>query len=339
MFLDRKLCIDLGSDTIKIYDNKTDMYDVEKDIAAVYKRTNIIAVGNEAYEMLDMVPKSIKLNVPITSGRISDVMHVESLLHYILFSKLRILSLTADLYFSVPPDMTEIERRAYASISKRGKLKNCDIYLIEKPYADAAGMDVDITRTRGSMILNIGDMNADLAVIADKRIILNRSLPLAGRRINEAIISSVRNKNRLSVSYKTADDLKQQLATLEPNALPGGVMASGVDTGSGLPRDGYVSSGAVCGALRSIADELVVEIKSFLERTPPQILDYVLADGISLAGGTSKIPGLADYLSEALNCPIKVSPKHERTTLVGLRKICSDANYASFIKPASGKGK
>ena len=152
--------IDLGTSTVKIYDLKKDTITKEKNMIAIRNREQVIAVGNYAYEMHERTPSNIEVITPMSNGRIANVLMVEAVLHTLLHRCTRHMGYRPELYFSVPCDMTEIERRSYYTIAHKGALKSCRMYLVDKPIADALALGIPINRTKGSMIVNI-DMQSE----------------------------------------------------------------------------------------------------------------------------------------------------------------------------------
>lgn len=330
MLFNRDFGIDLGSDTIKIYDRKNDSFSEDKNFIAVRRNEGVIAVGQNAYEMLEMTPKNVTVTVPMSSGRISDVVLAEAIIEESLYSGERFLSHRSSLYFSVPTDMTEIERRAYASVSKRGRLKNSRVYLVEKAIADAVSFGISVPETKGSMIVNIGCFNTEMAVIADSRIILNKMVPFAGRSITENIIADIRRKNKLALSRRTATELKKKLSGFGSVKVQG-MTVYGSDTDSGLPRDGYVTSATVNRAVSSSLGSLAAEINEFIQRIPPQVLSKIKDEGINLCGGTSRIAGIDRFISESSGIKVNLSPAFESSVILGLKELINnkkDHEYA-----------
>ena len=142
-----------------------------------------------------------------------------------------------ELYFSVPCDMTEIERRSYYTIAHKGALKNCRMYLVDKPIADALALGIPINRTKGSMIVNIGAQSTEISVIANARVIFSRIIPVGGKQFNESICNLNRRKNNFQIGSKTAKRVKIALADLGTDKKEARKVR-GVDGASGLPMEG-----------------------------------------------------------------------------------------------------
>jgi rod shape-determining protein MreB len=330
MFYKQEFGIDLGTDTIKIYDKKTDTITVEKNMIAVKNKNTVLGAGNAAYEMLNRAPSDTQVLTPVSGGRINDIRYTEALIHLLLFGQKHYIGHNPSIYFAVPTDMTEIERRAYASIARRGRLKNCTIYLVEKPILDALALGLPVKKAKGSMMINIGAVSTELSAIADSNVILSRSVPIGGNSINDGIVAAVRKKNMLNISVKSAEMLKVNLAgTKDPEK---GMSIFGIDADSGLPRSGYITRATVDGAVKTQVENIVAGLHVFLERIPPQVRSTISSEGIHLTGGSSYISGLAGLLSEKLGYPVHLSSQYQFCTINGLKEVIlySGANKLAY---------
>ena len=256
----------------------------------------------------------------MTNGRISDVMLVEAVLHTLLGRLDSSMGYRPTLYFSVPMDMTELEKRAYYSIAHRGKLKKCRVFLVEKPIADAISLGIPIQRTKGSLIVNIGAQSTEVSAIADGRVIVSRNISLGGKDFNTAVAAAVRRKNSFQISLRTAKRLKIALTDLSGEKQEGR-KAMGVDTATGLPRDGNVSCYTVTAAVQGMLEQIAAEIRKFLERTPPQVRSSIMKEGIYLTGGSTKLAGLEEFFADRLGCRVQISGYYDLCTICGLKEL------------------
>ena len=320
MLFQRTYGIDLGTSSVKIYDYRKDSIAKEKNMIAIRNKDTVFAVGNAAYEMFEKNPMNIDVITPMSNGRISDVILVEAILQNLLESFPSLPGYRPTLYFTVPAGTTEIEKRAYYSVAHRGKLRKCRVYLVEKPIADALALGIPLRKTKGSMIVNIGAESTELSVIADSRVIISKMVPLGGKQFNTAILASVRRKNSFQISHKTAKRLKLALTNLK-GGQPEGRKVMGMDASTGLPRDGIVTSHTVTRAVVEELENIAVEMKKFLERTPPQVRANILKEGIYLSGGSTRMPGIDSYFAEALGCPVQLSQYYDLCTVCGLKEL------------------
>ncbi len=319
MFYKQEFGIDLGTDTIKIYDKKTDTVTVEKNLIAVRNGNTVLGAGNDAFEMLGRTATDTTVMTPVSDGRIRDIRFTEAILHILLFNQKHYIGHRPSIYFAAPTDMTEIERRAYASIARRGKLRGCAVYLVEKPILDALALGISIKKAKGSMMINIGASSAYLSAIAESNVILGKSFPIGGRSFDDAITTAVKKRNKLNISPKGAEKIKMDLLGTENSN--NGITIEGTDADTGLPRSGYVTRSTAAGAARGVIDEMISEFKSFLERIPPQVRTTVSIEGIYLTGGGSRIVGLAQMLSDGLGYSVKASSQKRLCTINGLKEV------------------
>lgn len=320
MLLHNTYGVDLGTSTVKIYNQSRNAITKEKNMIAIKDRKTVLAVGNEAYEMFEKTPENISVDCPMAFGRIADVGKLEAVLHTLLQRSGRSFGWHPAVYFAVPTDMTEIEKRAYYTMTHKGRLKKCRVFLVDKPIADAIALGVPLNKTKGSLLVNIGAQSTEISVIADARVIISKIVPLGGRQFNEAICENIRKKNNFIVGTKTAKRLKLALNDiLEPRKE--GRKVFGMDTVSGLPRECVVSTDTVREAVEQCISGICDEIQQFLERTPPQIHRSILKEGIYLTGGSTRIPNIEKYLSHRLDCPVTLSQHYELCTICGLQEL------------------
>ena len=315
--------VDLGTSSVKIYSQNTGKTLIEKNLIAVKNTRQVLAVGNDAFEMYEKAPDNISVDMPVKSGRIADVAEVEFVLHTLLRRVDKHLGYAPAIYFSAPVVMSEIERRAYYAISHAGDLRNPRVYLVDRPICDAISIGVPISRTKGTMIVGLGGMNTEISVIANEQVIISKDIPIGGQQINEAIMNDVRRLENLLIGRRTARRLKAVLATLEPEGRDARKVY-GMNTLTGRPREAVISQSLVSEAVEGRIRALALEIRTFLDRTPPQIRKAVIGEGIYLTGGTARIPGLQRYLEDIIGCEVRISPYYEMCTINGLKELIGD---------------
>ena len=179
MLLRKTYGIDLGSSSIKVYSFFKNKSYMEKNMLAS-KGRRIIAVGNEAYDMFEKAPADIVVNSPMAFGMIANL-ELQEIALYSMMKKIdRFLGIGSDMFFSVPLDMTAIEKRAYYHVANGHWLRQNRVYMVEAPIADAIAMGVDLNKNAGSMIVNIGAQSTQFSVITDGKIIIARKIPIGG---------------------------------------------------------------------------------------------------------------------------------------------------------------
>lgn len=323
--------IDLGTSQIKIYNQKRETTLIEKNMVAIRHKNQLLAIGDEAFEMFEKNPSSIEVSGSVREGALSDIDKVEVLLHLLLEKSEPHIGMAPNLYFSAPTNRSSLEERAYYAISNAGRLKNPKVYLVDRAICDSIALGIPLSRTEGSMIVNIGAQNTDVSVIAHEQVIISKSIPVGGQQMNSMICDNIRRRENVLVGRRTARRLKAVLATFE-DKMPEARKVIGLDTLSGLPHECVVTADIVNEAIGSQMQLIADEINAFLERTPPQIVQSILAEGIYLTGGTTRIPDIEKYFSRACHTRINLSSYYDRCTIRGLEELITHKPLHKWAK-------
>lgn len=326
--------IDLGSSTIKVYSSTKNKSYMTKNLIA-HRGREIIAVGNEAYEMFEKTPASVQVEMPMTFGMIANAELEEISLYQMLRQIDPKSHRGGEVFFSVPMDTTAIEKNAYYRCVNGKWLRNNKVFLVEEPIADAIALGIPLEKNKGSMIVNLGAQSTSFSVIAEGKVIISRKVPIGGRQMNEAICNEIRKHYNLSIGTRTAKRLKTAIGRMHSDQ-PAARKIVGIDSLSGLPREEAISSEVVGEGLEDCLREIGREMKSFLERTPPQIAARIAYKGIYLTGGSSRIPDIQTYLEEATGYTYKLSGLYELSIIKGLERIIREPElrkWAAQLKP------
>ncbi len=320
MFNKNVFGVDLGGRRIIKKSLRKNRLMIEHDMIAIKDGTQVIAVGNDAFEMYEKNPPGIRVDRPMSDGRIADVDEVEMMLRLLLRKTDRHIGSNPVIYFSAPLNMSELEKKAYYAVSHTGTVRNPKVFLVDRPICDALSCGIPISKTKGSMILNIGAQSTEVSVIAGGQVIVSDSIRLGGQQLNESVCNEIRRSRNLLIGKRTARRLKSVLASFERRE--GEVRKiTGVDTLSGLPREDEVSSDLISLAVEAELHKGAEAMRTFLERTPPQIAKCITDEGIYLTGGTARIPGIERYLSRVIGCRINLSSDYEFSTVRGLEEL------------------
>ncbi len=312
--------VDLGTSAVKIYSLRKNRILVEKNMIGIRNRSQVISVGDDAFEMYEKNPPNISVDRPIVNGKIADVDEVEMMLRLLLRRTDRHVSAKPVLYFSVPVNMSELEKRAYYAISYNSYLQKPKVYLVEQPICDAIALGIPISKTKGSMILSIGAQSTKMSIIASGQVMISNTIDVGGQTLNRAICEEVRKSKNLLIGNRTARRLKAVLARMD-SSRDEARRVFGVDTLSVLPREEIVTAEIINRAVEAEIRRCGETVRTFLERTPPQIAAYIKQEGIFLDGGTTRIPGMDRFLSGIIGCAIRQSSDYELSTVKGLEEI------------------
>lgn len=333
MTFDRAFGVDLGTGSVRIYDQKNNHILKEFNVAALRDGSTVISVGDEAFELTGRTPVNIEIIHPMSNGHVQNARMMEAVLHTLLGRCGGFAGLHPAVFFSVPVNITAIERRTYTTVTKKGRFRNASVFLVEKPVADALALGIPILNTDGAVMINIGEQSTEVSVIADRRVIITQSIPIGGMQFTSEIEESIRRRNSFIVSENTARRLKMTLCRLDRDPDEG-CKVVGIDLDSGLPRDGIVSSANVISSVKRKMEVICTDILKLMERFPPHIREIAMTEGIYVTGGSARIPGMSFYLSQKLGCPVSVSGLYELSTVSGLKTIMTHRELTHWAVPS-----
>ena len=319
----RRICgIDLGTDTIKIWDKNEKLYVCEKNMIAIRNDVNVIAVGQKAFEIYEKAPANVDAGSPMQHGSIADVRNLEIVLILLLKRYSGFFAKHPDIIITVPAGSSELERMAYYQLLT-GNLKCKRVALIENGLADAAGIGMPLLHPMGNMVVNIGASTTDISVVSEGKIIVGKRLNIGGNLLDEEIVSIVRRRHDLNIGHKTAEILKNYLAYVI-QGVPRQMKAYGIHAVTGLPVSAIITSSDVNDAISSSLTEIAESVKAILELTPPQLASDIHKNGVYLTGGVSQIPNLSEYMRRHLEVMTYHVPDPVSSGVRGLVRIMND---------------
>lgn len=329
--------IDFGTSTIKIYKKGQGIILDERNMIAIADRKNVIASGNEAYDMYEKAPSNILVTYPVRNGVIADVANMLALLNQFMYQ----ISGgkkpgAADYIVATPTDITEVERRSFYDLIASSNLKVGHIKIVEKPIADAVGAGLDVMTAKGVMIVDIGADTTEISILSLGGIVLSKLIPIGGNKLDESIKSMVKRKYNLYIGDKTAENIKKKLAYAFPS-VEASVKVYGRDVVSGLPVEMEVDSQSVYEAISEYLYSIIDAIRIILERTPPEISSDIIDSGIYITGGSAKIFALDELLHKETDLKINICPDATNTVVIGLGKIMENHKLASLASDLKSK--
>ncbi len=318
--------IDLGTSNILVYLKGHGIVINEPSVVAVNIKTNqILAVGIKAKDMLGRTPGHIRAIRPLVDGVISDFEVTEEMLSYFInkADKMSPKLARPRVLVGVPSGTTNVESRAvYDAARSAGARK---VFLIEEPMAAAIGIRLPIKEPVGSMIIDMGGGTTNIAVISLGGIVKSKNLKIAGDRLNNDIITYMRDEFKILIGERTAEMVKIAIGSV----VGGEYMETevrGRDILTGLPREVVVTDSDIREALSISIRELIDGVKDVLETTPPEILSDVMHGGITLSGGGALINGLDRLLQSSLKIPIYVVDDPLSAVARGTGVVLDDIN-------------
>ena len=313
------IAIDLGTSRFKVYLDGKGIVLSEPSILAVDNVTDeVIAMGTEAYDMLGRTSERITVSRPLNNGVISDFSMAELLISHYLKQVSGSRMFMPRVVVSVPCGITEVEKRAVVdAITAAGVRKVC---LIEEPVAAAIGAGVDIAEPHGTMIVDIGEGAADMAVISLNGIAIANSTHIAGANFNDAIVKYVRKKFNLLIGDRMAEEAKIAIGCAYPRKKLETFLLKGRHAMTGLPETVVMNSDEMIEALIEPAISIVRTVQETLEETPPELLADIFTDGIYLTGGSASLYGFSTLLSKKTKIPVVTFDNPENCVVLGAGK-------------------
>lgn len=299
--------IDLGTANVLIHVKGKGIVLNEPSVVAIDKNTNkVLAVGEEARQMVGRTPANIIAIRPMKDGVIADFDVTEAMLsHFInklgvkgFLSKPRIL-------ICCPTNITSVEQKAIRQAAEKSGGKK--IYLEEEPKVAAIGAGMDIFQPSGNMVVDIGGGTTDVAVLSMGDIVTSRSITVAGDTFDNDITQYIKYHYKLLIGERTAENIKFSVGTVSPGSRKEQIDIRGRDMVSGLPRTVTIHSDEIAIALKESIYMIVHAAKNVLEKTPPELSADIIDRGVFLTGGGALLHGIDQLLADELKVPVFIS--------------------------------
>ena len=303
----KKIGIDLGTCNSLVFIPKKGVVLQEPSVVAVFLTENkVLAVGNEAKEMIGRTPDAIKVFRPLKSGVIADYRITQVMLkHYIDVTLGRFRLFKPELMISVPAGITSTEKRAVIEAGLAAGARHA--FVAKEPILAAIGAGVPINSSSGHMIVDIGGGTSEVAVISLGGIVSCSSVRVAGDKIDEAISDYIRKKYNLAIGDQTAEEIKIKIGTALPDREKKYLEIRGRDLISGLPHNIKISSHEVCEAITNVLNEIIQVIKIVLRDTPPELSADIMDKGMIVSGGGALLKNIDRLISQRTGVPCFVA--------------------------------
>ena len=303
----KRIGIDLGTTYTLVHLPKRGIVINEPSVVAISMTDKkILAVGNEAKDMLGRTPDNIIALKPLKDGVIADYRATEAMLRYFINKSLGGIRLfRPEVMVAVPAGISSTERRAVIDATIAAGAKAA--YIIKEPVAAAIGADIPIGSASGHMIIDIGGGTAEMAVISLGGIVASTSVRVGGNRFDNAIIDYIRRKYNLAIGERTAEEIKINIgsALYLENKLT--MEIRGRDIISGLPRSIMVTSNDVTESIQNELEAIINAVKKVLHDTPPELSSDIMDKGMVLSGGSSLLRNIDQLLSRTTGVPAYVA--------------------------------
>lgn len=306
MWFKKKVGIDLGTANTLVYVAGKGVALNEPTVVAYSKEDRqVLAVGEEAREMIGRTPNSIIAARPMKEGVIADYTTTSAMITYFLRKALKGRVLWPEVMISIPGGSSQVEKRAVVAACKQAGAS--DVYLVEEPLAAAIGARIPISQPSGHMIVNIGGGTAEIGILSLGQLVVFKTVRVAGTKIDEAILNHMRRKHGLHIGERTAELIKMQIANAhipnDANYREKIMEVRGRDSQSGLPKIMEIGEITINEALQKPLKQIVDGVKEVLSESPPELAADIVDKGIVLSGGTSQLGNLDKYITYYTGVP------------------------------------
>ena len=319
MFAMNDIGIDLGTASVLVYVKGKGIVLCEPAVVAVDKMTGkILEVGAEAQKMLGRTPGNIIAIRPLREGVISDYDMTERMIKEFIRKVLGFRLFKPNVIICVPSIITEVEERAVIDAGMQAGARR--VFLIEEPVAAAIGAGIDIAKPNGNMVVDIGGGTTDVAVISLGGIVESTSIKIAGDKFDESIVKFIRRKHNVLIGDRTAEEIKIAVGCVYPGDEEKTMEVRGRCLMTGLPRNFTVTSGEMLEAFEEVTERILEAIHLVLERTPPELVGDIAANGITMTGGGCLIRGFDKLVEERTGIPTRVADDAISCVAIGTGK-------------------
>lgn len=313
--------IDLGTANIMVYVRGKGVVISEPAVAAIDRATGrILAVGEEARQMIGRTPGDIIAIRPLKDGVIADYQITESMLkHFIQLVCGRRPLFKPRVVVCVPSGVTSVEKRAVLEAAMQAGAK--EVYPISEPMAAAIGAGLDVGEASGDMLIDIGGGTTDIAVISLDGEVVTDSIRVGGAKFDDALVRYVRREFNLLIGERTAELCKIKLGNVYGPSPHKSMEIHGRDAVSGLPRTVEINQVHVAHALEESVRAIVQTVRAVLEKTPPELSADIIDKGIILTGGGAMIEGFSELIAAETRIPVHLADDPLACVALGTGKV------------------
>lgn len=306
MFI-KKIGIDLGTANTLVYIPKKGVIINEPSVVAVSIDDNrVLAVGNEAKEMLGRTPDTIVAHRPLKDGVIADYKVTQAMLSYFINKaggKIRLFR--PEVMVSVPAGITSTEKRAVIEATVRAGAKAA--YVVKEPVLAAIGAGIPINEPSGNMIIDVGGGTSEVAIISLGGVVAWDSVRIGGDKIDKAITDYIKKKYNLAIGERTAEEIKIKIGSALPQKEKESIEIRGRDLINGLPKTITINSNEVTEAISDRLQDIIRVVKNVLHKTPPELAADIINKGMVLSGGGALLRNFDELITQVTGVPCYVA--------------------------------
>ena len=329
------MAIDLGTANTLVYVKSRGIVLDEPSVVAIVNingKKKVLAIGEEAKQMLGRTPGNIEAIRPLRDGVIADFEVAEEMIkHFIRKVHNRRSFASPQVIICVPSGSTAVERRAIQESAESAGARR--VFLIEEPMAAAIGAGLPVTEPTGSMVVDIGGGTTEVAVLSLGGIVYSRSVRVGGDKMDEAIIGYIRRNHNLLVGEGSAERIKKQCGlACPPEDGDGEVMKiKGRDLMNGVPKELIINQRQIAESLAEPVGAIIEAVKVALEQTPPELAADIVDKGIVLTGGGALLGNLDVVLRNATGLPVSIADEPLSCVVLGTGRCLEEMKTLKHV--------
>jgi len=310
-FKGQNLSIDLGTANTLIYMDGKIVLNEPSVVALRHERgameSTVIAVGQEAKNMLGRTPGAIEAIRPMKDGVIADFKVTEKMLQYFMRKVLRsgFFSPSPKVLICVPCGATQVERRAIKESAVGAGAR--DVYLIEEPMAAALGAGMAIDMPSGAMVIDVGGGTTEIAIMSLNGIVYSDSIRIGGDVFDDTIVKFVRRAHGIIIGEATAEQIKEEVGSAFPSKVVKKIEFRGRDVAKGIPVSFEVTNAEILEALTEPLGMIINSVRTALEQTPPELSSDIAQNGLVITGGGALLEGIDKLINSETNLPVSIA--------------------------------
>ena len=315
------IAIDLGTANTLVYKKGIGIVIDEPSVVAISTdNKKIIAIGEDAKNMLGKNPAEVKIIKPLKDGVIADFQVTELMLrNLIMRAQKKRLLIKPRVIVCVPSGITEVEKRAVRDSTLHAGAR--EVHLVSEPIAAAIGADLPIHKPQGNLIMDIGGGTTEIAIISLSHIVVHSSIRVGGDKMDEAIVTYLRKRNNILVGIQTAEKIKKEIGSAYPIEEELKMEVRGRDIITGYPITVEVTSEEIREALSETVQSMIDAVKRLFEKTAPELAADIAERGLILTGGGANLKGLDKKIQETVDLPVHVMSEALTCVLIGCGRV------------------
>lgn len=316
--ISKDIGIDLGTSNIRIHLKGRGIVLTEPAVVAINQVTGeILAVGNQAKEMIGRTPDTIVALKPLKDGVIADFESTRALMQNLISRVVqKSLFYRPRIVVSIPSGITDVEERAVEGVVYKSGAK--EVYLMEEVMAAAIGSGLKVEKPEGSMIIDLGGGTSEMAVLSLGGIVVSNAIKIAGEKLDKDIVEYIKRNFNVIIGDGEAEEVKKQIGAATAAMTEDKMNVKGRNLLTGLPETITVTTQDINEAMRDSLNEIIRVIKLTLEQTPPELASDIMEHGITLSGGLSMLKNIDRLINEETGMPVFIAEQPDKCVVKGV---------------------